>query len=73
MKLSFEAIVIGVSSDGTLASIVNNMCSLSVKEAEGQELLEPGTIYLASANYHLLPQEKIGLFLVEVSIRDSVN
>jgi two-component system chemotaxis response regulator CheB len=29
-------------------------CALQVKEADEKELLQPGTIYLAPANYHLL-------------------
>jgi two-component system chemotaxis response regulator CheB len=60
----------GATSDGTLASILDNMCSLSVKEAEGQELLEPGTVYLAPANYHLRVEKDKTLAL---TVDETVN
>jgi len=41
------------SSDG-LAMILDAACALHVKEADADEVPQPGTVYLAPANYHLL-------------------
>lgn len=41
-------------SDNGLAVLLNTLCAIRVKEADEQEILTPGTVYLAPANYHLL-------------------
>lgn len=41
-------------SDGYLSEYLNRACSMSVKEADDKETLQPGTAYLAPAGYHLL-------------------
>lgn len=44
----------GPGSEDLVAFALNESCSLTVKEAEQNELLKPGHVYLAPANYHLL-------------------
>lgn len=41
------------SNDG-LALLLDSLCAIRVKEADEQEILTPGTVYLAPANYHML-------------------
>lgn len=41
-------------SDDSLAKLLNTLCTIRVKEADEQEAITPGTVYLAPANYHLL-------------------
>jgi two-component system chemotaxis response regulator CheB len=41
-------------SDDGLAVLLNTLCTIRVKEADEQETLSPGHVYLAPANYHLL-------------------
>jgi two-component system chemotaxis response regulator CheB len=41
-------------SDDGLAVLLNSLCAIRVKEADEQEELSPGNVYLAPANYHLL-------------------
>lgn len=41
------------SGDG-LAILLDTLCAIRVKEADEQELMTPGTVYLAPANYHLM-------------------
>jgi two-component system chemotaxis response regulator CheB len=45
---------ISPDSDDGLALLLNTHCSLRVKEADEQETVVSGTVYLAPANYHLL-------------------
>ena len=40
--------------DNALVDLFAGKCRLSVKEAEDKEPLEPGTIYFAPPDYHLL-------------------
>ena len=42
------------SSDSTLVDLLSTKTPLRLKEAEEKELIVPGTIYLAPADYHLL-------------------
>lgn len=44
----------GPGSEDLVALALNESCSLKVKEAEQNELIEPGHVYIAPANYHLL-------------------
>lgn len=41
-------------SDDGLAVLLDSACAIRVKEADAQEAIIPGTVYLAPANYHLL-------------------
>ncbi len=40
--------------DNFLIFALNQSCALTVKEADEKEYIEPGYVYLAPANYHLL-------------------
>jgi two-component system chemotaxis response regulator CheB len=42
------------SPDELLIYTLNESCQLLVKEADQDELIEPGRVYIAPANYHLL-------------------
>jgi two-component system chemotaxis response regulator CheB len=42
------------TTDHNLAGLLNDSCSLTVKEAEDKEVLVEGSVYIAPANYHLL-------------------
>ena len=57
-------------SDAYLAEYLNQQSALTVKEAGDKEKLEPGTVYLAPADYHLLiePDKSFSL-----SIDEKVN
>lgn len=44
-------------SDDFLPRYLDEKCQLSVKQAEEKELINPGTIYIAPPNYHLLVEE----------------
>lgn len=57
-------------ADDGLAVLLNTACAIRVKEAEEQELIEAGTVYLAPANYHLLLERDGRLAL---SIDPAVN
>jgi len=57
-------------SDDALAVLLNTLCAIKVKEADEQELMAPGVVYLAPANYHLLVER--GGFLA-LSIDPPVN
>lgn len=41
-------------SDSEWISILNKNCELNLKEADEKEMIEPGNIYIAPPNYHLL-------------------
>jgi two-component system, chemotaxis family, protein-glutamate methylesterase/glutaminase len=45
---------ISEDSDSYLAEYLNRICSITVKEAEDKEFMNPGTAYLAPPGYHLL-------------------
>jgi two-component system chemotaxis response regulator CheB len=55
--------------DDYLAFSLNKSCQLVVKEAEEKEPVEPGTVYVAPANYHLLVERDQTLSL---SVDDKV-
>ncbi len=42
------------ASDDGLAVLLNTLCAIRVKEADDHDVLAPGTVYIAPANYHLL-------------------
>ncbi|MCK5820649.1 MAG: chemotaxis protein CheB [Bacteroidales bacterium] len=54
---------ISPSSDSYLTEYLNNMCELLVKEATEKEVLEPGVVYFAPPDYHLLIEEDGSLSL----------
>lgn len=41
------------AGDG-MATLLNGLCAIRIKEADEQDPIEPGTVYLAPPNYHLL-------------------
>lgn len=49
-------VVVHVPPDkkSVLAEVMQNKCRLSVREAQDKEPIEPGTIYFAAPDYHLL-------------------
>lgn len=57
-------------SDDSLAVLLDTLCAIRIKEADEQEALVPGTVYLAPANYHLLVERNGNLAL---SIDPQVN
>ncbi len=40
-----------------MAKLLNGLCDIRVKEADEQEKIFPGTVYLAPPNYHLLVEK----------------
>lgn len=58
------------TADDGLAQLLNSLSSIRVKEADEEELLAPGTVYLAPANYHLLVERK---GVLELSVDPPVN
>jgi two-component system chemotaxis response regulator CheB len=48
---------ISASSDSFIVTYFDRLCSLTVKEAEEKELLQPGVIYFAPPDYHVLVEE----------------
>lgn len=45
---------IGPRSDGTWIRVLRDFSKIKIKEAEEKEKIEPGTVYVAPPNYHLL-------------------
>jgi len=50
-------------ADDGLAVLLDTLCTIRVKEADEQEVMAPGTVYLAPANYHLLVERNRQLSL----------
>ncbi len=50
-------------ADDSLAVLLDSICAIRVKEADELELLVPGTVYIAPANYHLLVERNLNLAL----------
>ena len=61
---------ITADSDDALALLLDTLCTIRVKEADEQEVMTAGTVYLAPANYHLLVERGGNLAL---SIDPPVN
>lgn len=57
-------------SEGMLANILAGKTSLTVREASDKETLQPGTAYLAPANYHLLVEDQD---LISLSVDSKEN
>ncbi|MBI5093826.1 MAG: chemotaxis protein CheB [Candidatus Hydrogenedentes bacterium] len=53
----------GVDPGSELASILDARSAIRVKEADDEEVIRPGTAYLAPANYHLLVEKSGALAL----------
>jgi two-component system chemotaxis response regulator CheB len=49
---------IGPESGSGLAKLLDECCALNVKEADEQDEILPGTVYLAPPNYHLLVEQE---------------
>jgi two-component system chemotaxis response regulator CheB len=56
---------IGPEAGSGLAKLLDDRCALRVKEADEQDEVLPGTVYLAPPNYHLLVEREGGLSLSE--------
>lgn len=54
---------LSATSDGAWAAMLNDRSRIKVKEADEKELVEPGTVYIAPANYHLLLEPDLTLTL----------
>ncbi len=68
-KISFTIIIVVHRKNSTssiLPSLIATRTTLRVKEAEDKETIEPGSIYIAPANYHLLV-EKDGTLSIDSS------
>ncbi|WP_061249501.1 chemotaxis protein CheB [Leptospira alstonii] len=61
---------IGPRSDGEWFRILGKLSNVKIKEAEEKEKIEPGTVYVAPPNYHLLIEKDRTLSL---SISERVN
>ncbi|AVQ12511.1 Protein-glutamate methylesterase CheB [Leptospira santarosai] len=61
---------IGPRSDGTWFRILGDLCGIRIKEAEEKEKIEPGTVYVAPPNYHLLIEKDKTLSL---AVTERVN
>jgi len=56
---------IGADAGSGLAKLLDDRCALRVKEADEQDEILPGTVYLAPPNYHLLVEREGFLSLSE--------
>jgi len=54
---------LGAEAGNGLAPLLDALCPIRVQEADAEETPQPGTVYLAPANYHLLvePDGRLGL------------
>lgn len=60
------------ASDGSLAEVLQEYTALRVVEAEDKARLEPGIVYVAPADYHLLVEERDALALsTEAPVRSA--
>ncbi len=46
-------------SKSTLASLLNDSCSIKVKQADDKEPIEPGVVYFAPPDYHLMIEDDL--------------
>lgn len=61
---------VSARSDNQWIKLLNNISNLNIKEADEKEKIEPGNVYIAPSNYHLLI-EKDKTF--SLSIDERVN
>jgi len=59
-------------SDDFLAHMLNRIAAVRVKEAEEKEQLQPGVVYLAPADYHLLA-ERNGTLSLSVDAKENYS
>lgn len=57
----------------SFASRLNGLCLLTVKEAEHQEKIQSGHVYIAPGNSHLLVEKVSGIYRVALDRRPPVN
>lgn len=58
------------TADDGLAQLLNSQCAIRIKEADEEEPLASGTVYLAPANYHLLVERR---GVLKLSVDPPVN
>jgi two-component system chemotaxis response regulator CheB len=58
------------SSCGHMVNYLSSRCELPIKSADDKEKIQPGTIYLAPANYHVLVERD---FTLALTIDEKVN
>ncbi|EMY79804.1 protein-glutamate methylesterase CheB [Leptospira weilii serovar Ranarum str. ICFT] len=61
---------IGPRSDGEWLRILGRLSNVKIKEAEEKEKIEPGTVYAAPPNYHLLIERDR---TISLSVSERVN
>jgi len=49
--------------ESILAELLSAKCKINIKEAEDKEYIQPGTVYLAPPDYHLLVEKDYSLSL----------
>jgi two-component system chemotaxis response regulator CheB len=54
---------IGDNSNDSFINFLNGICKLNVKEAEEKLAIQPGTIYFAPPNYHMLVENDASISL----------
>jgi two-component system chemotaxis response regulator CheB len=55
-----------------LASLLNNICQITVKEAEEGEELKPGVCYIAPGDYHMAITKIAGMYKIKLNQREKV-
>jgi len=61
---------ISPNTDNFMVNHFNHICQLKVKEADEKESIQPGTVYFAPPNYHLLVETD---FTFSLSVEERVN
>jgi len=61
---------ISASSDSFIVTYFDRLCDLKVKEAEDKEILQPGMVYFAPPDYHVLIEDDR---TISLSNEDKVN
>ena len=61
---------ISPNSDNFMATYLNDISKVRVKEADEKEVITPGTVYIAPPNYHMLVEEN---FTIGLSTEDKFN
>jgi len=61
---------LAADSDTYWIGLLNNMCKLTIKEADEKEPIEKGNVYIAPANYHLLVEKD---YTLSLSTEQKVN
>ena len=61
---------ISANSDNFMSKYLDGLSKLTVKEADEKENIQPGTVYIAPPNYHLLVEEN---FTISLSTSNKQN